>query len=189
MVDMAFLALPLPVPGIQYLLRHGWDNLARMNELSAALSTDNNNNNNNNNENNNKRREEEMIKMIILHGTADEIVPIGMGREVHRYAFVFFCFLSSFSTLLLPVSSDLPSDISLFFVLFLIFVFFLCSLCFFSCRLFIFLFVVVLHSVAKLASNNIWSLQYIEIPNGDHNQILNHAKDEIFDAMGVVEEM
>jgi hypothetical protein len=44
-------------------------------------------------------------------------------------------------------------------------------------------------SVAKLASHKIWSLQYIEIPNGDHNQILNHAKNEIFDAMGAVEEM
>ena len=50
-------------------------------------------------------------------------------------------------------------------------------------------FLLLFYSVAKLASNNIWSLQYIEIPNGDHNQILNHAKDEIFDAMGVVEEM
>ena len=127
MVDMAFLALPLPVPGIQYLLRHGWDNLARMNELSAALSTDNNNNNNNNN----KRREEEMIKMIILHGTADEIVPIGMGREVHRYAFVSFCHPSQRCSFLSHLIYLLTSRCSLcsfdFCVLFVFFMFFFLS--------------------------------------------------------------
>ena len=110
-------------------------------------------------------------------------------KYIGTLLFILFL-LSSFSTLLLFVSSDLPSDISLFFVLFLIFVFFFVFFMFFFLSTFhVFLFVVVLHSVAKLASNNIWSLQYIEIPNGDHNQILNHAKDEIFDAMGVVEEM
>ena len=31
------LALPLPIPGISYLLRHGWDNLKSMQEIGDGL--------------------------------------------------------------------------------------------------------------------------------------------------------
>ena len=76
--------------------------------------------------------------------------------------------------------------IIIFSLLFWCGVIFLLPSFFFSFFLFL---CVCVSSVAKLASHKIWSLQYIEIPNGDHNQILNHAKNEIFDAMGAVEEM
>ena len=88
MVEMASLALPLPIPGISYLLRHGWDNIERMKEIGVELrstgwveegegkegmdAVDQSSGN--------------RLTLTIIHGNVDEIVPVEMGRKVHAAA-------------------------------------------------------------------------------------------------------
>ena len=78
MIDMAGLALPLPIPGVQYLLRHGWDNLRSMKELGELLLLDDGSDD--------AASLSEPMTLTIIHGDADQIVPVDMGRKVHSIA-------------------------------------------------------------------------------------------------------
>lgn len=86
MVDMAKIALPLPIPGISYLLRHQWDNVKRMRELGTALGALHRNGRNRNENGEAASRPRSKVKMTIIHGNSDEIVPVEMGQRVHEVA-------------------------------------------------------------------------------------------------------
>jgi pimeloyl-ACP methyl ester carboxylesterase len=137
MVDMAKIALPLPIPGISYLLRHQWDNVKRMRELGAALGALHRNDRNRNVEAASRPRVK--IKMAIIHGNSDEIVPVEMGQRVHEVA--------------VEVSRDNQSGGED-------------------------------GDEENGGEATLFDVKYREIKNGDHNRILDKAKQRIFKAMG-----
>jgi pimeloyl-ACP methyl ester carboxylesterase len=137
MVDMAKIALPLPIPGISYLLRHQWDNVKRMRELGAALGALHRNDRNKNVEAASRPRVK--IKMAIIHGNSDEIVPVEMGQRVHEVA--------------VEVSRDNQSGGEG-------------------------------GDEENGGEATLFDVKYREIKNGDHNRILDKAKQRIFKAMG-----
>ena len=66
MIDMAKRTLPIPIPGIQHLLRHPFDNTLQLSRIADAL----------------QNRKRATISITIAHGDRDNIVPVAMGRQI-----------------------------------------------------------------------------------------------------------
>jgi hypothetical protein len=74
MIDMAKIALPMPIPGISYLLRHQWNNIKSLEDMGKYILL------------NRKGNDIQKLEVTIIHGNMDEIVPVEMGRTLREVA-------------------------------------------------------------------------------------------------------
>ena len=74
-VEMSSRVLPIPILGLDRLIRHDFDNIRSLSALSVAWTQEQ--------DSESRRRS---IPVSIVHGDADNIVPVSMGRSVYQHA-------------------------------------------------------------------------------------------------------